>query len=231
MFFTEWNPELHTCAAFDLPADWTRWTTTDWGFADPWCTLWLARSPDRRIYVYREVYKTQVRDDQQARIIVARSMGERIARHVGDPSMFNQRTESDRPSIDTVYRQNGVLLERGTNARIPGWQAVRRLMAHDEGLPRLQVMRERCPNLIRTIPAMVRDPLDPEDLADKIKNTKTEDHAVDALRYGAMAEQGINQARDLASMARNPQPIVRAGVSVDQRDREREYARTMMGRG
>jgi hypothetical protein len=61
-------------------------------------------------------------------------------------------------------------------------------MAHDEHPPRLRVMRERCPNLIRTLPAMVKDPLDPEDLADKVNSTKTEDHAVDALRYGLCAE-------------------------------------------
>jgi hypothetical protein len=35
---------------------------------------------------------------------------------------------------------------------------------------------------------MVVDPLDAEDLADAIKGKKTEDHAVDALRYGLVAE-------------------------------------------
>jgi hypothetical protein len=35
---------------------------------------------------------------------------------------------------------------------------------------------------------MVVDPLDPEDLADAIRGTKLEDHAVDALRYGLCAE-------------------------------------------
>ena len=38
------------------------------------------------------------------------------------------------------------------------------------------------------MPAMVVDPLDPEDVADKIGQTKTEDHAPDALRYGLCAE-------------------------------------------
>lgn len=207
MFFTEWNPELHVIDAFDPPADWSRWTSTDWGYADPWCTLWFARSPERRIYVYRELYATQIRDDRQAQLIAARSLGERIARHIGDPSMFNARNESDRPSIDTVYRNNGVLLERGTNARVPGWQAVRRALAGDR--PRLQVMRERCPNLIRTMPMQVHDPLDPEDLADSIKGVKTEDHAVDTLRYGLMAEDGLDRARDLAGLASGTLPIVR----------------------
>jgi hypothetical protein len=37
---------------------------------------------------------------------------------------------------------------------------------------------------------MVHDPLDPEDVADKLRGVKTEDHSVDALRYGLCAEVG-----------------------------------------
>jgi hypothetical protein len=200
MYFTEWNPEVHTCSSFDPPEDWTRWTATDYGFADPFCTLWFARDPDRRIFVYRELYSTGLRDEQQARLISDRSEDERIVRHVGDPSMFNNRTEQDKPSIAKVYAANDVDLQPGVNSRIPGWQTVRRALATEDGKPRLQVMRERCPNLIRTLPTMVHDPLDPEDLADKIGHMKTEDHAVDALRYGLMAESQADQDADLASM-------------------------------
>lgn len=227
MFFDEWDPEKHVVDASDPPADWTRWTCTDYGFAVPWATYWLARSPDRRIYVYREVYGTGYRDEQQAQIIAARSAGERIVRHIGDPSMFNNRTEQDKPSIASVYRDNGVTLEPGVNSRIPGWQRFRGVLAGDR--PRLQVMRERCPNLIRTLPAMVVDPLDPEDLADAIKNVKTEDHAVDAIRYGLMAEDNINLARDLAGLARTPVPIVRQ-THTNGSNAADEYARRMMGR-
>jgi hypothetical protein len=35
---------------------------------------------------------------------------------------------------------------------------------------------------------MVVDPLDPEDVADKIGNSRTPDDEVDALRYGLCAE-------------------------------------------
>jgi PBSX family phage terminase large subunit len=208
MFFTEWNPEVHVSDAFDPPADWTRWTTTDYGFADPFCTLWLARDPDRNLYAYRELYATGLRDEQQAKLIVERSTGERIVRHIGDPSMFNKRTEQDKPSIATVYADNGVDLEPGVNSRIPGWQTVRRVLAvRGDGTSRLRVMRERCPNLIRTMPTMVHDPLDPEDLADKIGHTKTEDHAVDALRYGLMAESTADQDVEIGAMMRKGLPM------------------------
>lgn len=187
MYFTEWDPDLHTCGAFDVPKEWPRWTATDWGFADPWCTLWFARNPaDSRIYVYREFYRSGIRDHMQAQYIARASQGERIVANIADPSMFNARTESGRPSIAAVYAQNGVGLVPAINNRIAGWQVVRRALAGKA--PRLQIMRGRCPNLIRTIPEMVQDPLDPEDLADKVKSTKTEDHAVDACRYGLMHE-------------------------------------------
>ena len=77
----------------------------------------------------------------------------------------------------------------GINNRIAGWQTFRRALAVDavKG-PRLQVMRGRAPNLVRTLPAMVHDPLNSEDLADKVKGVKTEDHAVDDARYALMLE-------------------------------------------
>jgi hypothetical protein len=201
MFFTEWNPEVHLCDPFPIPTHWTRWITVDYGFADPFACYWLARSPDadRRIYVYREVYATGLRDEQQAELVRKRSEGEQfqqprqprpsgsvIALAIGDPSMFNKRTEQDKPSIASVYQHKGIPLVAGTNNRISGWQVVRRALAGD--VPRLQVFRGRCPNLERTLPAMVHDPLDAEDLADKVNGSKTEDHAVDALRYGLVAE-------------------------------------------
>ncbi len=191
MYFEEWDPQLHICKPFDVPKDWTRWLSVDYGFDAPFCCLWLVRSPEpgRPIYIYRELYATGLRDEQQARLIEARSEGERISVAVADPSMFNARTEQDKPSIAAVYWKGGVRIVPGVNNRIAGWQTVRRALAHDDDArPRLRVMEGRAPNLVRTLPAMVHDPLDAEDLADKVRGVKTEDHAVDALRYALMLE-------------------------------------------
>jgi phage terminase large subunit len=206
MYFTEWDEERHIVPAFEIPQDWTRWTSTDYGFADPWCTLWFARNPadKHHIYVYREAYSAGLRDEQQADKIVEASKGERISVHVGDPSMFNNRTEQNKPSIASVYHQHGVPLVPGVNSRIAGWQTVRRALAWkgedgEEKKPRLQVLDGRAPNLVRTLPSMVHDPLDSEDLADKVKGVKTEDHPADTLRYGLMLE--AMPTRQMARMA------------------------------
>jgi len=190
MYFTEWNPSLHCVEPFEIPAEWPRWLSVDYGFAAPFCCLWFAREPEsRRIYVYREAYASGLRDEQQADLIVQRSESEPLQLRILDPSMFNPRTEQMRPSIAAVYAMHGVApVYPGQNSRKQGWATVRRAMATDSGMPRLQVFKGACPNLIRTIPAMVVDPLDPEDVADKVGSTKTEDHAPDALRYGLCAE-------------------------------------------
>ena len=193
VFFHEWDESKHVVEPFDIPFDWTRWVVVDYGFADPFCALWFARDPkDKgRIYVYREAYQRGLRDEEQADWIQALNKGEKIRWYVGDPSMFNRRTEQNKPSIAWIYTQHKVRpIVPGVNERKVGWQAVRRALAWTEATkkPRLQVFRGRAPNLVRTIPAMVHDPLDTEDLADKIKGHKTEDHAVDCLRYGLLFE-------------------------------------------
>jgi phage terminase large subunit len=191
-YFYEWEPDMHICKPFEVPKDWTRWVSIDYGFADPFCALWFAREPaaKRRIYVYREAYATGLRDEQQAAAILKASAGEHVQWYVADPSVFNLRTEQQKPSIAQVYSQRGLRpIVRGINERAIGWQTVRRALAHDDGHgPRLQVMEGRAPNLVRTLPAMVHDPLDSEDLADKVRGVKTDDHCVDSLRYGLLLE-------------------------------------------
>jgi Phage terminase large subunit len=205
-YFTEFDPRLHVVEPFDIPLEWPRWIAVDYGFAHPFVALWFARDqPGGRIYVYREVSAAGLRDEQQAALILERSKDEQIELVVLDPSMFNRRGEQQRPSIAYVYAAQGVQhLSRGgivpgMNNRRQGWAIVRRALAHGvlvaeqrdvepDELPRLRIMGSRCPNLVRNLPAMVCDPLDPEDVADKIGHMRTPDDEVDALRYGLCAE-------------------------------------------
>jgi phage terminase large subunit len=205
-YFTEFDPRVHVVDSFDPPEHWARWIAVDYGYAHPFVALWFARErPGGRIYVYREVSAVGLRDEQQAALLVERSSGERIDLVALDPSMFNQRGEQQRPSIAQVYAQGGVArmtvqgIWPGQNNRRQGWAIVRRALAHggdvaqqrgvEPGdLPRLRIMGSRCPNLVRNLPAMVCDHLDPEDVADKIGSVRTPDDEVDALRYGLCAE-------------------------------------------
>ena len=48
----------------------------------------------------------------------------------------------------------------------------------DSSIPSFYIIKGTCPNLIRTIPDMIRDDKNPEDV-----DTTLEDHAVDSCRY------------------------------------------------
>lgn len=199
MFFPEWDPEVHVVELEpdeELPSDWPRWISVDYGFAVPFCALWFARDPEtREIWVYRELYASGLRDEQQADLIKARiEPGERILQLSIDPSMFNARSEQNRPSIAQVYANRGLAnmtlqgIFPAQNNRRQGWAVVRRALAHDDDPPRLRIVRGACPNLVRELPALVRDPLDPEDTQQTLKGKEVSDHACDSLRYGLCAE-------------------------------------------
>jgi hypothetical protein len=163
----------------------------DYGFAVPFCCLWFTRNPEtRQVFIYREAYLAGLRDEQQAQLIRDRTGEERMQLKVLDPSMFNPRTESRRPSIAQVYASVlGPGLFPGMNGRKQGWAVMRRAIAHGPDKDtRLQVMRGRAPNLLREIPTLIHDPLDPEDVADVVSGKKVDDHAADACRYGLCAE-------------------------------------------
>ena len=83
-------------------------------------------------------------------------------------------------------RKFGTRLTPGANDRIQGWNRTRQCLATypgADGTPTavLQIFEGRCPELVRTLPALVFDEHRTEDCADG------DDHAPDALRYGLMS--------------------------------------------
>jgi Terminase large subunit, T4likevirus-type, N-terminal len=60
--FAEWNPRIHLCEPFPLPATWLKWRAADDGFAAPFACLWLAwdRDGTDTIYVCHELYQREL---------------------------------------------------------------------------------------------------------------------------------------------------------------------------
>jgi hypothetical protein len=188
MMFPEWRRERHTLDPITLPAEWRRYNGIDWGFSAPWCVLWAAVDEDGRVYIYREIYKTQVGEAEQARQILAAEAGETIGPRYADDAMW--ATRGDARPIASIYAENGVhLTPAGKGGRVPGWQRLHTYLeeapacAHHRAMgwetcPRLHVFTT-CQELIRTLPALPHAQTgDPEDA-----DTKAEDHAPDSLRY------------------------------------------------
>lgn len=182
--FDEWNKEIHVIKPFKIPDTWKRIRTIDYGRTAPFCCLWMALDNDHNIYVYKEAYKTGLDATDQAELILDMSKGESIDYTVLDTACWipNQHGES----ITDTYMDKGLLVEKASKDRINGkdkvhaWLKIRKDFK-DKDYSKLKIF-ETCTNLVRTLPALPLDERHPEDV-----DTKAEDHAYDALRYGLMS--------------------------------------------
>ena len=202
--FPTWDYESHVLKYSDfpdVPDHWVKWRAIDWGSAAPFCCLWFTREPDtRRIIVYREAYQAGLTVPQQARMILDMNPPtENIPLTYADPSMWAKNTVKEEiTSTADEYLKHGIPLTRADNDRLSGKRKVEELLADlADGMPGLQV-RENCVNFIRTFPSLSSDENNPEDV-----DTKQEDHAYDALRYGLtslrIAQPNLNKVKQTRS--------------------------------
>ena len=199
--FTEWRNDsdhygdrvnTHVIDPFKVPETWSIWRGFDWGYSRPFSVGWYAVDHDRRIYRIRELYGCTgtpnqgvkwepTRVAQEIRRIEGEDpnlKGKRV-RGVADPAIFNA---SGTESIAALMERERVYWEPGDHKRIDGKMQLHHRLAFDEGgVPMLYVF-STCKHFIRTVPALVYDETDVEDV-----DTDGEDHIYDELRYVCMA--------------------------------------------
>lgn len=189
-FFEEWNPNLHVGHVHIPPGcKIERWI--DWGYdPNPGVCHWVACLPNGRLYVFAEwVFRKtiaskvaqRIADVTNKEILPKIGGGAYISRTLADPSMWGKDGHIGE-SYEETFRRNGVRMMQADNERVMGWGRFRHwLQRHPEGGAWLMYHPD-CPYAIRTIPALVVDDGNPDDV-----DTDGEDHAADADRYGLMA--------------------------------------------
>lgn len=198
--FTEWRNDAehygdrlgtHVVDPFRVPGDWAVWRGFDFGYARPFSVGWYAADHDRRLYRIRELYgctgapNTGVKWEpgriaQEIRRIEAEdpNLKGRRVHGIADPSIYD---ESRGESVAAMMERAGVYFEPADNKRLPGKMQVHHRLAFDgAGVPMLYVFNT-CKHFIRTVPALVYDEADVEDV-----DTDGEDHIYDELRYVCM---------------------------------------------
>jgi hypothetical protein len=199
-FASDWS-KVEMADSFDIPTSWRIYAGLDYGEASPTAWIMGAVDYDRNLWLINEYYEKDRAASEHAAEI--RSMMEnypftikRPAMTISDPSMFARRRiskgEAQVTSASDAFRDNKIPLRPGNNNRINGWRILRDIMAKGK----LKIFRDWCPNTIRTLPALPRDPRRPEDV-----QTDAEDHAADALRYMAVHIYGPHRAKALAAKA------------------------------
>jgi phage terminase large subunit len=168
----------------------------DWGFnPDPAVCLWIAVLPNGHEIVFKEKHWKKTLAKDVAKEIVKESKGMRVLETFCDASMFGKDGNSDY-SIAEIFENNGVGLTGVRNDRkLAGYSICEHLGSMLAGAgemkdgtvrahPKMQILfpdfGAGCKELLRTIPIMTRDPLDPEKIAEG------DDHWVIALAYFCM---------------------------------------------
>jgi hypothetical protein len=158
----------------------------DWGYNAPGVVLWWACLADGRYHVAREL-KFQ---GDSAEVVgqkihaINGELGVRTSlRYIAcDPAMWQKTGAGKGEAIAETLRRMQLPVRKSDNDRFNGWLRVHELLrAKDTEAPWLTI-DPGCRYLIRTLPAMVQDTKDPDDL-----DSSKDDHACDALRYGAMS--------------------------------------------
>jgi len=192
--FPEFDMSVHVVQPFDIPSNWLRFRTCDWGYSSAACVLWIAVDFDNNFWVYREHYTQRVTADIFARQVMEKEHNEYIRYGILDSSTWAKRGDAGPSIAETMIREGCKWRpsDRSPRSRVAGKLELHRLLTKDldTGQPKLKVF-SNCTNLVRTMPMLPVDKNNPEDV-----DTHAEDHAYDALRYGVMSRTVHHKSYD-----------------------------------
>lgn len=130
--YEAWDRAVHLIDPFIIPRGWTRFRAVDFGFTNPFVCHWYAVDPDGRLYLYRELYQTQLLVEDAAKEIKRLSEGEIIETTVCD------HDAEDRATLE----KHGVPTTAAKKAVKTGIEAVQvRLRKAGDGKPRLFIFK------------------------------------------------------------------------------------------
>ncbi|MCH2125930.1 MAG: hypothetical protein MK165_14145 [Pirellulaceae bacterium] len=185
-----------------IPADWTRYMTLDPGH-NTTAILFFAVPPPSEfesdfVVLYDELYLKQHDAKGTAKQIAVKSRGYTIERAIVDRRMARQTATGIGRTFKMIYdaalkderivfNTNGSQLMLGSDNVDAGILAVRDWLAvRDDGTCKLQVMLDRVPNWVSEIKAYRKHIL--KDSVEDRPASGQKDHAMDAMRYGALGD-------------------------------------------
>jgi hypothetical protein len=197
-YFDNWVPEKHIVKPFTIPIDWPRWRAMDWGYSKPYSVGWYAIDHDGVIFRYKELYgwggaaNVGVKDSPGTAVkkILARDEAERkrgvtFRNNIAGREIWDSRGEqvviSELINSKLKKANAGIFnaVKGGRGSRINGWGICNEFLNENK----FKVF-ENCVHFIRTVPDLLRNPNDPEDV-----DSDMEDHVADEWRY-ALTSRG-----------------------------------------
>lgn len=189
---------LHVVKPRPVPETAPLFMTFDWGYGAPFSVGWWWVDGEGRLFRFAEWYGTNGSPNQGLRLTdsrIAAGICERETRHgiaghsitrLAGPDCFAKKPDyrggGQGPSTAEVFAASGIFLAPGDPSRAAKIrQFHERLRPRDDGPPMLQVY-DVCEHFIRTIPLLVTDRRNVEDI-----DTTGEDHIYDEACHACMA--------------------------------------------
>ncbi len=201
--FPEFNPTLHVIEPYEIPDNWIRFRSGDFGYSSFSAVLWFAINPStEQLVVYRELYVSKKTGIELADLVNNLEYGDSIKYGVLDSSVWHQRGHWG-PSIAEEMISRGCRWrpsDRGQGSRTAGKNRLHELLKVDPytGEPGI-VFFNNCRQIIADLPMIPGDPNGLDDIDDRYKS----DHTYDALRYGIMSRPRSGPGLDWGSAPLN----------------------------
>lgn len=190
-FFTNWNHDrVVRDAPNPLPSHWHYWLAMDYGFHH-WTMIYLlAQDGDGTIWIVDELAMRHALVSQVVFALLALLARNGIAQHqiatfVAGGDCFS-RESNGRTIADSWHDEGWILVRAMLDRKAGAAEWLRRLGNDAAGVPCTVRICSRCVRLIETIPMLLSNPRDPEDVLkiDCDEDGEGGDDSYDASRYG-----------------------------------------------
>lgn len=204
-FFKEWSQRTHVIPALPSNLLNNKFIGLDYGYGAPASVGWYACFPDGQVIRYKEFYSDGYSYEDLAHKIVELNGSDVIDYVVADPAIWGDtrhhlhninnlkpgevKGESGADVMQEIFGSKFPII-RADNSRIIGWGKVRLALKpyinQREETTAKFLVTENCLDLIRTLPGLIHDAVNPEDL-----DTSGEDHVADEIRYALMSRPTV----------------------------------------
>lgn len=201
--FPEFRNSVHVVEPYEIPSDWRRFRSCDFGYSSFTAVHWLAIDPAyETLVVYRELYTSKKTARELAREILRLERGESIAYGVLDSSCWHTRGQSG-PSIAEEMIAEGCRWrpsDRTAGARVAGRNRLHELLKVDPISERPGIVFfNTCRQIISDLPVIPNDPKGSDDIDSRYAS----DHAYDSIRYAIMSRPRAKSPFEFGNTPRN----------------------------
>lgn len=192
VIYETFDPAVHVVDRFEVPDDWPRYWTVDFGHTNPFVLQCWAEDGDGRLYLYREIYHTRRLVEDHARAILSHVT---VDGEWTEPRPRAVICDHDAEGRATLQRHLGLKTTAAKKTVSDGIEAVQaRLRVQDDGRPRLLVMRDAIVERDRDLVEAMRPTCTEEEFPGYVWDLsgtkvvkevplKHDDHGMDAARY------------------------------------------------